>query len=191
VKRQGTLLIKNANQLLTMSGNDPGDLGLVPDGWLYADGGIIAAVGSRESVEPLAAEADIVIDAGGKTVLPGFVDCHTHVVFGGSRVREYAVKLTDNDPETLSRLGIKTGIYASVEMTRDLSSEALAAQSERRLMAMLSHGTTTVESKSGYGLSLESELRMLEVNHSLNQRLAIDIVSCFLGAHGWPAGTKK
>ena len=191
MEQQNSLLIKNAKQLLTMSGDSPDSLGMIPDGWLYIENGVIAAVGNRDMVEPVSRHADAVIDATGNTVLPGFVDCHTHVVFGGSRVTEYAVKLADNNPETLKRLGVKTGIHATVDMTRDLPIEKLAAQTERRLLGMLAHGTTTMESKSGYGLTTHSELKMLEINRNLNRKLPIDIVSCFLGAHGWPEDMKK
>lgn len=188
------LLIKNAAQLLTMSAGAPNGVGLVENGWLYAEDGGILAVGTREEVLRAVGDehgVDTFLDATGRVVLPGFVDCHTHVMFGGSRVREYAVKVVDDNPETLERLGIQTGIYASVGMTLGAGREGLLAQTEKRMRNMLKNGTTTLESKSGYALHTEAELMMLELNRELGRRVALDIRSTFLGAHGWPQDMPK
>ena len=187
MKFTNCLLIKNAKQILTMCGETNHDVGMIENGYVFIRNGLIEKVGTQDSMSPkLERLPDVkIIDATGKVVTPGFVDCHTHVVFGGSRVAEYTVKLTDTRPETLEKLGIETGIYASVHMTRDLPLEKLAAQTEKRVRSMLKNGTTTLESKSGYGLTLASEMKMLEVNKLLSEVLPIDIVSTFLGGHGW------
>jgi imidazolonepropionase len=119
-------------------------------------------------------------------VLPGFVDCHTHLVFGGSRVDEYAARLTGDDVAALAGRGIPVGITGTVAQTRDLSPDALVEEALPRLAEMLAAGTTTVESKSGYGLTTGSELRLLEANRRLGALQPIDIVSTFLGAHAFP-----
>ena len=192
-KISNKLLIENASQVLTMRGESNHDVGMLRDASIYVEDGLIRSLGSKEEVS-----ADIldrtgvtVVDASGKVVAPGFVDCHTHTIFGGSRVAEYAIKLTDDRPETLERLGIPTGIYASVNLTKDLPVEVLAEQTERRMRNMLLTGTTTIESKSGYGLTLPSEMKMLEVNRLLSAILPMDIVSTFLGGHGWEEGKSK
>lgn len=191
------LLIKNARQLLTMEGSLNCDIGLVENGSVLIKDGLILAAGTTEAVK--AAMTDLVkdgvsidtIDASGKVVLPGFIDCHTHVTFGGSRVAAYAVTMTDDDPETLAKKGIPSGIYASVNMTIGLTKDELKAQTKKRLLNMITNGTTTIEAKSGYGLTMDSELRMLTVNRELNEELPMDIFSTFLGAHGWTEGMKK
>lgn len=191
------LLIKNARQLLTMEGSLNCDIGLVEHGSVLMKDGVILAAGATEAVK--AAMTDLVkdgvsidtIDASGKVVLPGFIDCHTHVTFGGSRVAAYAVTMTDDDPETLAKKGIPSGIYASVNMTIGLTKDELKAQTKKRLLNMITNGTTTIEAKSGYGLTMDSELRMLTVNRELNEELPMDIFSTFLGAHGWTEGMKK
>lgn len=130
-----------------------------------------------------------ILDVRGKVLAPGFVDSHTHVVFGGSRVQEYAAKMT-RTPAEVRALGIPTGITASMSMTRAATEDELVASAAARLHRMLRAGTTTVESKSGYGLSLEHELKMLRVN----QRLVVahdsaplpSLISTFLGAHAFP-----
>lgn len=191
------LLIKNARQLLTMEGSLNCDIGLVENGSVLIKDGVILAAGTTEAVK--AAMTDLVkdgvsidtIDASGKVVLPGFIDCHTHVTFGGSRVAAYAVTMTDDDPETLAKKGIPSGIYASVNMTIGLSKDELKTQTKKRLLNMITNGTTTIEAKSGYGLTMDSELRMLTVNRELNEELPMDIFSTFLGAHGWTEGMKK
>lgn len=187
------LLIENAAQLLTMRGESNHDVGLIEHGSVYIEGKYIKAVGTAEEVAAIAGSAPELqrIDASGKVICPGFIDCHTHVVFGGSRVAEYAIKLTDERPETLKRYGIPTGIYASVNMTKDVPVEILAARTEKRMRNMLITGTTTIESKSGYGLTLPAEMKQLEVNRLLSACLPLDIVPTFLGGHGWEEGKPK
>ncbi len=107
-----------------------------------------------------------IIDVRGKILVPGFVDSHTHVVFGGSRVQEYAARMT-RTPAEVRALGLPTGITATMVMTRAATEDELVASAAARLHRMLLAGTTTVESKSGYGLSLEHELKMLRVNQRL------------------------
>jgi len=187
------LLIENATQVLTMQGESNHDVGMIEHGSVYIEGSNIKAVGPREEIAAMVeGDADVIrIDAAGKVVCPGFVDCHTHVVFGGSRVAEYAIKLTDDRPETLAKYGIPTGIYASVNMTKDVPVEVLAARTEKRMRNMLITGTTTIESKSGYGLTLPAEMKMLEVNRLLSACLPMDIVPTFLGGHEWEEGKNK
>ena len=191
------LLIRNAKQILTMQGSNNSDIGLLRDGSVLITDGKIAEIGPLSKLDvsaaQLKAQGAVVeeLDASGKVVVPGFIDCHTHVTFGGSRVQAYSIGLTDDDPETLTRRGIPTGIYASVNMTRDLPKEELKAQTRKRLENMILQGTTTLEGKSGYGLTMDSELMMLNVNRELNEELPMDIFSTFLGAHGWAEGTKK
>jgi imidazolonepropionase len=126
-----------------------------------------------------------VMDIEGRIVAPGFVDCHTHLVFGGSRAQEYAARMTKSAQE-VKALGIPTGILASVQMTRSTSVEELVQIGLRRIGRMLAHGTTTVESKTGYGLTVDQELKMLEVNRQLAMLSPVDVVSTFLGAHDFP-----
>jgi imidazolonepropionase len=191
-KIRADLLIENCTQLLTCR-KDAGDLiGLIENGYLAVAGEKIISVGTKEEVMAL---VDIngaeIIDGRGKVVAPGFVDAHTHLIFGGSRVKEYAARMITDDPETLERMGIKTGIMATVEMTRNSSEESLFFAASNRIMRMLHSGTTTVESKSGYGLSTPSEIKILEINKRLDKCLKVDVVSTFLGAHGWPKDISK
>lgn len=186
------LLIKNASQLLTMNSNEANDLGLIENGYLYVENDKIIAVGKKEDVQKYIHDDEVnEIDARGKVVLPGFVDCHTHTVFGGSRVKEYSVKLTNDNPDALKKLGSETGLYGTINETKKLSSEELEKQSLKRLINMLTSGTTTIEIKSGYGLTTESEIKMLQVIKHLGKMLPIDILSTFLGAHYWPNDLKK
>lgn len=195
--KQEFLLIKDASQLLTMEGELNSDIGLINGGSVLVHNDVIEAVGSKKALEAtvakLIAEGNIIkeIDAAGKVVMPGFVDCHTHVTFGGSRVAAYAATVADDDPDILAKKGIPTGIYASVNMTKSLSKDALKSQTKKRLENMILNGTTTLEGKSGYGLTLESELTMLRVNRELDSELPMDIFSTFLGAHGWTEGMDK
>ncbi|MTK11883.1 MAG: amidohydrolase family protein, partial [Clostridiaceae bacterium] len=120
------LLIKDCTQLLTCRKNSKDLIGLMENGYIAILGESIVSVGSKEEVMDVvdSSEAEI-IDGKGKVVLPGFVDSHTHLIFGGSRAREYSARMLTDDPEILKALGIKTGIMATVEMTRKSSEEAL------------------------------------------------------------------
>jgi len=181
------LLITGAAEVLTCSprGDDP--LGRLTGGVVAVAGERIVAVGSRAEVEAACdARAAEVVDAGGGLVTPGFVDCHTHVVFGGSRAAEYAAATAGRLDDFRRRHA--TGIPATVAMTRAASSAVLFESAADRLRRMFAHGTTTVESKSGYGLTTEHELRLLEVNRRLDAELPVDVVSTFLGAHAVPDG---
>ena len=130
------------------------------------------------------------IDAAGGVVLPGFVDSHTHLVFGGTRLDEYVARCTGADLEPLRARGV-AGVGASVSATRDATLESLVLQAGARLENMIECGTTTVEAKSGYGFTTESELRLLEAAAELGRRLPVDVLPTFLGAHGWPPETTK
>jgi len=180
------LLITNANELITLQGmhhprvkQEMNELGIIPHGSVAVNNGKIVEVGND-----LSFKADTVINAKDCIVLPGFVDPHTHLVFGGSREFELDWKL-----HGLSYMDIKQrggGIGYTVEQTRAASFTSLYQQSKQRLDMMLRYGTTTCEAKSGYGLNTETELRILEVQNTLNKDHPIDIISTFLGAHAIP-----
>ncbi|MDR3255990.1 MAG: imidazolonepropionase [Synergistaceae bacterium] len=185
------LVIKNAKELLTCKDDSPDLIGLVNDGWVAVSGGLITEVGAKKDIEPMISAETEVIDASGKVVAPGFVDSHTHVVFGGSRVGEYFAKIEKLSQEEIKRRGIETGILTTLTPTRGLPVEGLYDQTAARVRDMIVSGTTTLESKSGYGLDHDTELKQLEVNELLAQRLPINIASTFLGAHGWPHDSAK
>lgn len=191
-KQRADLVIESATQVLTCSVDAKDRVGCLPGGWVAVSGDSIAAVGSREDVE---AAVDLSsaerIDARGKVVAPGFVDCHTHVVFGGTRVEEYSARLETDDMEELRRRNVPMGIRVTLNSTRTLSEDELYEQSAARVREMILSGTTTLESKSGYGLDLKTEMTQLRVNRRLAENLPVDIASTFLGAHGWPADMTK
>ena len=190
------LIIKNATQLVTCSGfkakqgKEMSNLHIIEDGALIIENGTIRSVG--KTIDILKGfndkETDIrdfnVINAAGKAVLPGFVDSHTHFVFGGYRAEEFSWRLRgDSYMDILERGG---GILSSVKATRAATKETLIKTGVQRLNSMLSFGVTTVEGKSGYGLDLKTEIKQLEVMKALNRRHPIDVVSTFLGAHALP-----
>lgn len=169
-------LITGAAELLTCSGGAPDLIGSTSGGVAIRDG-VIVAVGDVSGYEGVRT-----LDATGKVVLPGFVDAHTHVVFGGSRVQEYAATVAGLPvPARAPR-----GITGTREQTRSLSVERLVEQATPRLREMLAQGTTTVESKTGYGLDVEAEARLLTANRQLDTTQAVDVVSTYLGAHAFP-----
>jgi len=180
------LLITNAAAVLTVAELAEDLVGWIPGGAVAVAGERIAAVGPPADVlARVDAGGAQIVDATGRVVAPGFVDCHTHVVFGGSRAAEYAAGCTMSI-EQVEALGIPTGIAATMEMTRRESEESLVAGASARLDGMFRAGTTTVESKSGYGLRTADELKMLRVNSSLAETHPVDIVSTLLGAHAFP-----
>ena len=192
LKTKIDLLITNAAELVTCIGAGMGDIGVIENAWIAINDGKIAGVGSETEVkENFNLEQSIIIDASGKVVAPGFVDAHTHLVFFGTRVEEYAAKLAGNTPERLKKLGITTGPNRTVELTRNTPENELFKQSKKRVLTMLEYGITTVESKSGYGLTTESEIKILEVSRRLNEETPLDVLNTFLGAHGFPENLTK
>jgi imidazolonepropionase len=166
---------------------EPGGLpyGAIRDGALAIRGEAIAWVGRRaELPAPPAALARVVRSGGGRWMTPGLIDCHTHLVFGGERSREFELRLQGAGYEAIARAG--GGIAASVAATRAADDAALVASAARRLAGFLAEGVTTVEIKSGYGLNLETELKMLRAARRLGEILPVDVVTSFLGAHAVP-----
>jgi imidazolonepropionase len=182
-----TVLIENAAQVLTCAAGAPDLVGAQAGAVVALAGNTIAAVGAKAEV---AGAHHLTgarrIDAAGGLVMPGFVDCHTHLVFHQSRVAEYAQKVVGRTSAEIATMGIPVGITATARMMREASHEDLAHSAAERLEHMLACGTTTVESKSGYGLNTATEVKMLEVNALLAARQPIEIVSTFLGAHEFP-----
>jgi imidazolonepropionase len=186
------LLITNAAEILTCVPRQGDWAGKIPGGSIAIAGERILAVGSAKQVT---SQVKITtkthrLDASDKVIAPGFVDSHTHLVFGGSRLREYAARLTLS-ADQVKAMGIPVGILATVAVTRQESEAALQSSAGSRLEEMFRHGTTTVEIKSGYGLNVEAELKMLAVNRQLDQTLPIDIFSTFLGAHDFPPDSTR
>jgi imidazolonepropionase len=186
------LLITGASQLLTLRGDVPrrGDflsrLGIVTDGAILVRNGQIAAVGSRAQVEALKdARGAEKLELGGRAVLPGFVDSHTHLIHAASRAEEYELKIQGASYEEIARKG--GGILNSVKKLRAATAAELKGRARAALEEFASYGTTTVEAKSGYGLDVASELKILELQQELNREQPLEIVSTFLGAHVVPA----
>ncbi|RST77139.1 imidazolonepropionase [Siminovitchia acidinfaciens] len=184
-------VIKNAKEVITCAVGGPNDLGILENAWIAIKDEKIAGVGTNEELlrDFNLSDASF-IDASNKVVAPGFVDSHTHLVFSGSRVEEYAAKVS-GDSNQLKKLGMTAGPNRTVELTRDQSEDELFEQSKKRLLNMLRYGITTVESKSGYGLTIESELKILEVGRRLDRETPVDVLNTFLGAHGFPEGLTK
>src|SRR5437868_2093898 len=179
------LLIEHAAELLTVA--SPGgprhgaamrELGVIPDGAVAIAGGRIAAVGTTDALRAQFHDASERIDARGKAVLPGFVDAHTHVVFAGDRVDEFARRL--QGATYLEIMAGGGGIMSTVRATRAATLEQLVAESAPRLAALLAHGTTTAEAKSGYGLTSADELKMLDAIARLDAAQPVELVPTFL-----------
>ena len=173
----------NARIATLVPGTDP--YGTIDDGALAARDGTIAWVGERGALpappERLARE---VVDAGGRLMTPGFVDPHTHVVFGGDRVRDFERRIAGESYRDAT--GAERGIAHTVAMTRAASGDELFASARARLAALVASGVTTVEIKSGYGLDLETELRMLRIARRLGAECGITVRTTYLGAHVVP-----
>ncbi|MFV1950439.1 MAG: imidazolonepropionase [Nitrospinota bacterium] len=186
------ILIKNASELLTCKADSPKvreklrDPGIIENGILGIKNDKIVFVGKTEGVN---FSADKVIDATNKVVMPGFIDCHTHSVFAGSREKEFVKKLRGVPYLEILKQG--GGILDTVEKTRKATKEELLEELLKRLDRMISLGTTTIEIKSGYGLNLETEKKILEVADLADKKHPISIVKTYLGAHTLPKRETK
>lgn len=160
------------------------ELAIISNGGLRAVAGRITHAGSRETIEALIDADCEVIDAGGRIVLPGFVDAHTHPVFAGTRVNEFEERALGVAYQEIAARG--GGIQSTVRATRDATLEQLVAAGKRYAAWFLRTGTTTVEAKSGYGLTLEDELKILKAIQQLDSETSLSYVPTFLGAHDVP-----
>lgn len=187
------LIVRNIGQLITMGGpagprRGPAmrELGLVEGGAVASAAGRVLAAGTESDVlaSVEAGPDTVVIDAGDRVVTPGLVDPHTHAVFAATREDEFTMRIEGRSYEEIAEAG--GGIRSSVRSLRDASPDELVENGRGTLDLMLEHGTTTAEVKSGYGLSLESELKMLRVISELADTHVVDVVPTFLGAHEFP-----
>ncbi|MEI4770043.1 imidazolonepropionase [Psychrobacillus sp. FJAT-51614] len=195
-----TLLISNANQVITLNSNNQNartgkemsELNIIENGSVLIEENRIVAVGSKEELQnqfsELVAQAEV-IDATGKVVMPGLVDAHTHLVFGGTRENEFQMRL--NGATYMEIMNAGGGIHATTKKTREASFDHLYEKSYEHLNDFLKYGITTVEAKSGYGLDWETEEKQLLVAKKLQENHVIDVVSTFMGAHAIPAEYKE
>lgn len=190
---KATLVIKNIDNLITLKGEnrprrgkEQGEVGLLNNGIVAIDGEKIIYVGSGNLPSNIETDKNtIVIDGKGKTVTPGLVDAHTHLVHGGSREHELSMKL--KGMAYLDILAAGGGIHSTMEATKNASFDELYNKAKKSLDTMLSYGVTTVEAKSGYGIEdFDTEIKQLEVAKKLNEDHPVDIVSTFMGAHAIP-----
>lgn len=193
------LFIKHAAQLITVEGHTEkpakkqamSEITVIENGAVLVQDGKVLDVGETSAIEakyPELIAAANHIDATNKTVTPGLIDPHTHLVHAGTRENEYAMRLQGKTYMDIMNAG--GGIHATTRSTQEASFEQLYAESKARLDKFLLHGVTTLEAKSGYGLSLEHEIKQLEVAKKLQQNHHMDIVSTFMGAHAIPLADK-
>jgi imidazolonepropionase len=203
IKARGEIVnsvaILHASQLVTLSGpkrprvgKELSELAIIHDGGMLIRDGKIDSVGRSDEIEKNAGDAEVragltVVDLGGRVVLPGFVDAHTHLVFAGNRLDDFERRARGESYEQIAKAG--GGIWSTVEKTRAASEADLFAQAKKHADWFLKCGTTTIEAKSGYGLTLVDELKVLSVMGQLNEQTPLEIVPTFLGAHAVPRDT--
>src|SRR6478752_4381901 len=185
-----SLAILHASQLVTLTGAkrarigpELSELGIIRDGGMLIRNGTIDRVGASDEIEKNVGDAEVV-DADGRVVMPGFVDAHTHLVFAGNRLDDFERRARGETYEQIAKAG--GGIWSTVKKTRAASELDLLARAKKYAAWFLRCGTTTVEAKSGYGLTVEDELKILRVMRQLKQEVLLEIVPTFLGAHAVP-----
>jgi imidazolonepropionase len=185
------LAIINTSQLVTVAGprrprigNELSELAIIKNGALLVRDSLIEKVGTSQEIRPLIDSKTTVVDAGGRVALPGFVDAHTHPVFAGTRVDEFEDRSHGATYQEIAARG--GGIQSTVNKTRASSLDELIDAGKRYSNWFLRGGTTTVEAKSGYGLSLEDELKLLKAIRKLGEQTPLRYVPTFLGAHSIP-----
>ncbi len=191
-----SLAILNASQLVTIGGparprvgNELSELAIVEDGALFAEDGIIKAVGKTDDIRKLVQPGTESLDCRNKVVLPGFVDAHTHLVFSGNRIAEFEMRSGGATYEEIAAAG--GGIQTTVDAVKLATAAELLREAAKHAGWMMALGTTTAEAKSGYGLDLEGELKILRTIRSLNESSALEVVPTFLGAHACPRQYKE
>lgn len=189
------MVIINAGELLTLKGpkrarrgEEMDDLSIIKNGAVAIDEGKIIDVDTTELIEQKYVSQKI-INAQGKVVMPGFIDPHTHPVFVYTRENEFEMRIKGKSYVEISQTG--GGIKSSIKSVREAEEKLLYDLSYKRVLRMISNGSTTIEAKSGYGLSVDSELKMLRVVKQLTDSMPVDIVSTFLGAHEIPEEYKN
>ncbi|WAA08569.1 imidazolonepropionase [Fervidibacillus albus] len=194
------LYIKNADQIVTSTGHSETpakkeamrQLQIIENGCLLVENGIILAVGDDQSIRQTYTQhlnCAKIIDAKGKIVTPGLIDPHTHLIYAGSREKEYVMRLEGKSYMDIMKAG--GGIHATTRATQTADFQTLYEETKRRLDTLLLYGVTTVEIKSGYGLTLEQELKQLEVIAELQKSHPMDIAATFMGAHAIPERHKE
>ena len=185
-----SLAVLHASELVTLSGpkrprigTELSELGIIRDGGMLIRDGKIEEVGLSDEIEKNLGDAEIV-DADGRVVMPGFVDAHTHLVFAGNRLDDFERRARGETYEQIAKAG--GGIWSTVKKTRAASEPDLLAQAKKHANWFLRCGTTTAEAKSGYGLTVEDELKILRVLRQLKADVPLEIVPTFLGAHAVP-----
>jgi imidazolonepropionase len=188
---ENDLALVNCSQLLTLAGpmrprirEEMRELAILPDGAMLIRDGKIVAVGSLSQIESQLGSQAQIIDAGGRVVTPGFVDAHTHLVFAGNRADEFELRCTGISYQEIARQG--GGILSTVRRTRAAKEDELLVTAQKHASWFLRGGTTTIEAKSGYGLSLEAESKILRVVQQTAETTALRCVPTFLGAHEIP-----
>ena len=179
----GSSLWTNAN-LATMDGYGQ-PYGIIPNGAIGVTDGKISWIGAMSDLQDFPSDlSKNVIDCGGALITPGLIDCHTHLIFGGNRIGEYEKRLGGLSYEEIAREG--GGIRSTVAATRAASEEDLFESATLRLQKLIDEGVTTIEIKSGYGLDVETEMKMLRVARRLGKEHSIRVQTTFLGAHTLP-----
>ena len=184
----GMIIFHNISQLITLAGGPQrglqlGKLGIIEQGAIACEGEMILAVGTESEMLERYANANCV-DLGGRAVVSGFVDPHTHLIWAGNRAGEFEMRLQGKSYMEIMAAG--GGILATLKATRKASLEQLVKEARARVDAAFAHGTTTIEAKTGYGLDIETELRQLEAILDLDRTAPIDIVPTYMGAHAIP-----
>lgn len=180
------LLVRGAAQLVTCRPGANDALGILPDGCVVVRDGLVVDIGTWGDIAHHAGAETQVIDAAGGTVTPGLIDCHTHLIFEGDRAEEYYHRTRGLDDADLTAAGIVWGVPASQPANRGRTAHEFAASSLPRALDMLAAGTTTIETKSGYGLDFESDLASLEAAQIIAGATGIEVVGTYLGAHTRP-----
>lgn len=190
----GNLLIKNVGQLITCAGGLKkgrmmGEIGIMNGVDIVCEGGQIIYIDKAFNSVSKDIEAGQVIDASGKVVMPGFIDCHTHLIFGGDRLKDWKARMAGVTYQEIAQAS--GGIMSTVRATRSETDESLYESSLNRIKRMIRDGTTSCEIKSGYGLNLESEIKILKIANRIKNEGILDVAITFLGAHAIPTEYKE